>query len=139
MAFEDRCSPQSAQSAEGIPHSPQKTAIVLVTNDTDSQNIYNNRYVQLFLAWQLDSFRHFTKKLGRFLILFEIDLKWIWCSSKWCLGIFIFLLKEYYERNRYTVFVEVCMCTPGITDFCMNYLSNSQEWTIYEISFEFHR
>lgn len=50
MAFEDRCSPQSAQSAEGIPHSPQKTAIVLVTNDTDSQNIYNNGYVQLFLA-----------------------------------------------------------------------------------------
>lgn len=45
MAFEDRCSPQSAPSPPGIPHSPQKTAIVLVTNGNDSQNIYHNGYV----------------------------------------------------------------------------------------------
>lgn len=45
MAFEDRCSPQSAPSPPGVPHSPQKTAIVLVTNGTESQNIYNNGYV----------------------------------------------------------------------------------------------
>ncbi|XP_031636940.1 segmentation polarity homeobox protein engrailed-like [Contarinia nasturtii] len=44
MAFEDRCSPQSAPSPPGIPHSPQKTAIVLVTNGTESQNIYNNGF-----------------------------------------------------------------------------------------------
>lgn len=50
MAFEDRCSPQSAPSPPGIPHSPQKTAIVLVTNSSDSQNIYNNVYVRYSTA-----------------------------------------------------------------------------------------
>lgn len=50
MAFEDRCSPQSAPSPPGIPHSPHKTAIVLVTNGSDSQNIYNNVYVRYSTA-----------------------------------------------------------------------------------------
>lgn len=41
MAFEDRCSPQSAPSPPGIPHSPQKTSIVLTNNGKESQNSYS--------------------------------------------------------------------------------------------------
>lgn len=40
MAFEDRCSPQSAPSPPGIPHSPQKTSIVLAANE--SQNSFDS-------------------------------------------------------------------------------------------------
>lgn len=41
MAFEDRCSPQSAPSPPGIPHSPQKTSIVLTNNGKESQSNYS--------------------------------------------------------------------------------------------------
>lgn len=45
MAFEDRCSPQSAPSPPGIAQSPHKTGIVLVKNGSDSHNSsHNNSY-----------------------------------------------------------------------------------------------
>lgn len=42
MAFEDRCSPQSAPSPPGVPHSPQKNSIVLSANGNESQNSFSS-------------------------------------------------------------------------------------------------
>lgn len=42
MAFEDRCSPQSAPSPPGVPHSPQKTSIILSANGNESPNSLNS-------------------------------------------------------------------------------------------------
>lgn len=41
MAFEDRCSPQSAPSPPGVPHSPHNTAMICTSSSTVSSDLNN--------------------------------------------------------------------------------------------------